>query len=102
LLRAIIDYNAPPSNPSLIRLDRSKQMTAYILLVYLLNPGTATVYVGYSNGYENLPIIPGSPAAVPGGRPKALKKTNRDGEKPVRQRARERKSFPLSGSALKY
>jgi hypothetical protein len=62
-LRTIIDYNALLPNQTLIGLDRSKQLTADILLTYLLNPGTA-FYIGYSNSYENLVIIAGSPAAL--------------------------------------
>jgi hypothetical protein len=52
-LRAILDYNAVLSNPSLVALDRTKHLTADVLLTHLLNPGTA-LYVGYTDGYDNI------------------------------------------------
>lgn len=58
-LRAIVDYNAVLPNESLIGLERTKQLTADILLTYMLNPGTA-IYIGYSDLYENVLFIPGS------------------------------------------
>ena len=58
-LRAIVDYNAVLPNPTLILLERDKQLTMDFLLTYMLNPGTA-VYVGYTDAYENLLIVPGA------------------------------------------
>jgi hypothetical protein len=52
-LRAIVDYNGVLSNPSLIALDRTKNLTADVLFTYLLNPGTA-LYVGYTDRYANV------------------------------------------------
>ena len=48
-LRAIFDYDAVLSNPALVALERTKQLTAEVLLTYLVNPGTA-VYAGYTDG----------------------------------------------------
>jgi hypothetical protein len=62
-LRAIIDYNAVLPNTALVALDRSKQVTADILLTYLLNPWTA-LYVGYTDRYENLNILPTMPPVL--------------------------------------
>ena len=56
-LRAILDYDAVLSNESLIAASRSKRFNADFLLTYYLHPGTA-FYVGYSNGLENLAIVP--------------------------------------------
>jgi hypothetical protein len=56
-LRAILDYNAVLPNNSLVGLEREKHLTGDVLLTYLLNPGTA-LYVGYTDGYENLLIDP--------------------------------------------
>jgi uncharacterized protein DUF5916 len=53
--RAIFDYNATLSNPSLIDLERTKRFTGDFLLTYLVSPGTA-IYAGYSNNYENLAL----------------------------------------------
>lgn len=60
-LRAILDYNATLPNSSLISLGRDKNLTADILLTYLLNPGTA-VYVGYTDAYNN--YDPASPSPL--------------------------------------
>jgi hypothetical protein len=56
-LRTIIDYNAVLTNETLIGLERDKRFTADVLLTYMLNPGSA-VYVGYTDSYENLVIVP--------------------------------------------
>ena len=45
------------TNPALVSLDRTKHLTADILLTYLLNPGTA-LYVGVSDGFDNLALDP--------------------------------------------
>ena len=52
-LRGILDYNAILPNESLVALDRRKHLTADVLVTYLMHPGTA-VYVGYTDGYDNL------------------------------------------------
>ena len=54
-LRAIVDYNGVLSNPSLVALDRTKHLTADLLMTYLVHPGTA-VYVGYTDGYDNVAL----------------------------------------------
>jgi Domain of unknown function (DUF5916) len=61
-LRAIIDYNAVLSNPAVASYDTSKKFTGDLLLAYLPYPGTA-VYLGYTNGRENLALL-GYPAAL--------------------------------------
>lgn len=54
-LRAILDYNAVLPNPLLVSQERSKRINGNVLLTYLVNPGTA-LYVGYTDGYENLAL----------------------------------------------
>ena len=61
-LRAILDYSAVLPNPSLVALERSKRFKADLLLTYLIHPGTA-FYLGFTDGYENLAIVPTLPAA---------------------------------------
>jgi hypothetical protein len=61
-LRAIIDYNAVLSNTVLADYDTSKKFTGDLLLAYLPHPGTA-VYLGYTNGRENLALL-GEPATL--------------------------------------
>ena len=56
-LRAILDYNAVLSDPSLVALDRSKHLSADLLLTYLIHPGTA-LYVGYTDGYDSVALDP--------------------------------------------
>jgi hypothetical protein len=51
-LRAIFDY-----------LEREKRITTDFLLTYLLNPGTA-LYIGYTDNYENLTLVPGTPSTL--------------------------------------
>lgn len=58
-LRAIADYTAVLPNRSLVNLQRTKRLTADVLLTYLLNPGTA-LYVGYNDTYQNLQIDDGA------------------------------------------
>ncbi|MEX2271111.1 MAG: DUF5916 domain-containing protein [Vicinamibacterales bacterium] len=53
--RAILDYNGIWANQSLVALHQDRRFTADLLFTYLLNPGTA-VYVGYTDGYENVAI----------------------------------------------
>jgi hypothetical protein len=54
-LRAILDYNAVLSDPSLVALDRTKHLSADVLLTYLTHPGTA-LYVGYTDGYDSVAL----------------------------------------------
>ena len=56
-MRAIFDYNGVLANSSLVALDRTKRLGADFLVTYLVNPGTA-LYVGYSDGYENVALDP--------------------------------------------
>jgi Domain of unknown function (DUF5916) len=56
-LRAILDYNAVLSDSSLVALDRTKHLTMDLLLTYLTHPGTA-IYVGYTDGYDNVQVDP--------------------------------------------
>jgi hypothetical protein len=56
-LRAIFDYNAVLPNPSLVALERTKHLSADVLLTYLIHPGTA-LYVGYTDGYDSVAIDP--------------------------------------------
>lgn len=52
-LRAIVDYDAVLANPSLVDLERSKAITADVLLTYMIHPGTV-LYAGYTDRRENL------------------------------------------------
>jgi hypothetical protein len=61
-LRAIIDYNAVLANTALADYDTSKKFTGDLLLAYIPHPGTA-VYLGYTNGRENLALL-GEPATL--------------------------------------
>jgi hypothetical protein len=56
-LRGIVDYNAILPNTALVSLERRKHLTADLLLTYLVHPGTA-VYIGYTDGYDNLRTDP--------------------------------------------
>jgi len=56
-IRAILDYNGVLANPLLVDLQRTKHLTADLLMTYLVNPGTA-VYIGYTGGYDNVAIDP--------------------------------------------
>jgi hypothetical protein len=62
-LRAIFDYNAVLPNSLLVNLEREKRITTDFLLTYLLNPGTA-LYIGYTDNYENLTLVPGTPSTL--------------------------------------
>jgi len=63
-LRGILDYNGVLPNPAAVALDRRKHLTADVLLTYLVHPGTA-LYVGYTDGYDNLHPDPAEPAPAP-------------------------------------
>ena len=62
-LRAIFDYNAVLPNTLLVNLEREKRITSDFLLTYMLNPGTA-LYIGYTDNYENLTLVPGASPAL--------------------------------------
>ena len=62
-LRAILDYDAVLPNQSLIAANRAKRFNTDFLVTYLVHPGTA-LYAGYSNGLENLAILPTLPPAL--------------------------------------
>jgi hypothetical protein len=57
-LRLILDYDAVLPNQSLVDLDRSKRLSANVLLTWLLRPGTA-FYAGYTDIRENLALDSG-------------------------------------------
>jgi hypothetical protein len=67
-IRGIIDYNAILPNESLVALERRKHLAADALLTYLVHPGTA-LYVGYTDGYDNLRRAPADGILMPGGAP---------------------------------
>ena len=67
-LRGIVDYNAVLPDASSVALDRSKHLTADLLMTYLVHPGTA-LYVGYTDAYENLRRDPLSGSLAPVGAP---------------------------------
>ncbi|MEW6128049.1 MAG: DUF5916 domain-containing protein [Acidobacteriota bacterium] len=62
-VRAIFDYNAVLPNERLIRLTRDKRFAADLLMTYLVNPGTA-LYIGYTDGYQNLALSNETPATI--------------------------------------
>jgi hypothetical protein len=61
-VRGIVDY-AVLSNPDLVALDRTKHLTADVLITYLLKPGTA-LYIGVTDGFDNV-ALDGSTALRP-------------------------------------
>jgi hypothetical protein len=67
-LRGILDYNAILPNQGLVALERRKHLTADTLLTYLLHPGTA-IYIGFTDGYDNLRMDPSAGRFRPGGAP---------------------------------
>lgn len=62
-LRALFDYEAVRTNPSLVDLEREKHFGVDLLLTYLVNPGTA-LFVGYVDNYENLDFAIGNPSRL--------------------------------------
>lgn len=62
-LRAIVDYSAVDRDSTLSRLDPERRWAIDALLTYLVNPWTA-LYVGYQDGYENVALVPGTPATL--------------------------------------
>lgn len=56
-LRAILDYNSLTPNVAVVGLDRGRHFGADVLLTWLPHPGTA-LYVGYSDGYDNVRLDP--------------------------------------------
>jgi hypothetical protein len=67
-IRGIVDYNAVLPNESRVALERRKHVTADVLLTYLLHPGTA-LYVGYTDGFDNLRLDPATARFTLGGSP---------------------------------
>ena len=59
-LRTIVDYQALDPNPAVVDLERSRRVVADVLLTWLAHPGTA-VYVGYTDGYDELRLDPARP-----------------------------------------
>jgi hypothetical protein len=66
-LRAIFDYNSLVPNPSLAGFGRSRHAGVDLLATWLLHPGTA-LYIGYTDGYDNLRIDPVTGILPTGGR----------------------------------
>ena len=69
--RAFLSYdnnNGILPNESLVALERRKHLTADVLMTYLVHPGTA-LYVGYTDGYDNLQRDPLNDGYRPGGSP---------------------------------
>jgi hypothetical protein len=56
-LRAIVDYSEVAPNTALVALARTKHFDVDLLLTWLLHPGTA-LYLGYTDGYDNLRLDP--------------------------------------------
>lgn len=56
-LRLIVDYTAVARDAALVTLEPRQRLVADVLAVYQRNPWTA-VYVGYTDGYENLAVSP--------------------------------------------
>ena len=61
--RAIVDYATVDRNSTLSRVEPEHRWGMDLLLTYLVNPGTA-LYVGYSDRYENLRMLPGNPPTL--------------------------------------
>lgn len=56
-LRAILDYNSLDPNAAVVGLQRGRHFGADVLLTWLPHPGTA-LYVGYTDGYDNVRVDP--------------------------------------------
>jgi hypothetical protein len=56
-LRAILDYSSLDPNTAVVGFERGRHLGADILLTWLPHPGTA-LYVGYSDGYDNVRLDP--------------------------------------------
>ncbi|NIY13572.1 MAG: hypothetical protein GWM98_01100 [Nitrospinaceae bacterium] len=52
-LRAILQYEATHTNPTLTSLSNEKRLSGDFLITYLVHPGTA-LYVGYTSIVENI------------------------------------------------
>src|SRR5439155_10583824 len=61
--RAIVDYATVNRDSTLSRVEPTHRWGMDFLFTYLVNPGTA-LYVGYSDRYENLRMLPGNPPAL--------------------------------------
>jgi Domain of unknown function (DUF5916) len=60
-LRAIVDWKASDADTTLVADDaRQRKWGIDVLITYLAHPGTA-VFLGYTDRYENLQILPGPP-----------------------------------------
>ena len=59
-VRTIVDYNAVLANEALSTQKTEKNLTADVLMTYMVNPGTA-LYVGYTDRYENVTLDPSGP-----------------------------------------
>ncbi len=61
--RVILDYFGLSPRESLIQLGEQKRWAGDVLLTYLLNPGTA-IYLGYTDNYENVRVLPTTPPSI--------------------------------------
>jgi len=66
--RFIGQYDSVLANPAFTFLETTKNFNADFLITYLLHPGTA-LYVGYTDGYDNLRRAPADGILTPGGAP---------------------------------
>jgi hypothetical protein len=58
-LRAIVDWGVADADTTRVEADaRERGRGADVLLTYLVHPGTA-LYVGYTDSFENLVVLPG-------------------------------------------
>ncbi len=62
-LRVILDYSALSPTASLVGLERDRRLTGDVLFTYLPHPGTA-IYVGYTENYQNLQLLPTTPPSI--------------------------------------
>jgi hypothetical protein len=63
-LRAIVDHVAEDADPALFDNDeRGREWNFDVLMTYLVRPGTA-VHVGFTDTYENLELVRGTPRTV--------------------------------------
>ena len=72
-LRAIVDYNTLTPNPAVVALEKERHLGADVLLTWLAHPGTA-IYVGYTDGYDDVRVNPSRPMLTDEG---ALRSTGR-------------------------
>lgn len=55
-LRTILQYERTATEPTLTRLETTKNLNVDLLLTYLVNPWTA-LYVGYNTNHQNLELV---------------------------------------------